>query len=1366
MEGLVEQLIEQNKLLMTELGKKVSEPTEKSSASNKISIHLEKFDEHQETFESYLERLEAFLNIQNVPEDKRGLALISNLSPKHYNLLKNLLAPDNPSDKSYDDLKKALKSHISPKPLIIPSRHVFLNRKQREGETISDYMAVLRSLSVPCAYSADMLNTMLRDVFVSGLRDKAILNRVFEEDDIKLEDTLKIALAMEKALKSSSDILERPVNIHGVGLGKTNKNVGKKGKFINNPKNKPCPRCNGTTDHDSNSCRFRTSECHFCKKIGHIEKACFSKQKQKHVKQKRVDLSKVSVNQNQNLVPLHAMGSEEAKRPPIMLTIKIEGKPVSMELDTGGAVSVMSLGNFRKISERDLQPTDIVFSTYSGEKIIPLGVISVNVEYKNQKRNLKLYIVKQNLDTIFGREWLYEINVDWAAIKSIRTSGTVDLNRLLKDYEQLFDDELGEINNYQVKLELKPDIAPKFCRARPVPFALQNRVEAEIDRLEKDGIIERVETSEWATPVVPVVKTDGSIRLCADYSVTLNPSLMVQQHPLPRLEEIFLSLNGGETFSKIDFKHAYLQLKVHENSQNLLTINTTKGLYKCKRLMFGLNAAPAIWQRYIDGLFQGMEGIKVFMDDVRVTGSNDLAHFEALEKFFKKCKEHGLKLNLQKSEFFKKEINFLGHKIDANGLHKTDEKISAIVSAPKPNNVQEVQSFLGLVQFYGKFCPNLATIANPLNNLTKKDSKFIWSKDCEKSFQNIKKEICSPQVLIHYDPDLPVTLATDASPVGLGAVLSHKMSDGTERPIAFASRTLTNTEKKYSQIDKEALAIVWAVKKFYLYLKGRRFTLITDHKPLVAIFGCKKGLPVLAATRLLHYALTLQSFQFDIIYRNTKEHGNADFLSRLPTHSEDLEVKDDVTLFQLQQIENLPVTAEDLAKGTQADDELRPLFLKLQYGGEMRGREAEYSLQDNCIMYGTRVMVPKIFQRRVLEELHHGHLGVVKMKAIARSFVYWKNIDKDIEDTAKNCIHCAEIKTNPQKVKVHHWEYPCKPWERIHIDFAGPLLGSMFLVIVDAHSKWLEVYPMKSTTSFKTIECLRDCFARFGLPVLLVSDNGPQFTSHEFKVFMDSNGIKHKTTAPFKPSSNGQAERYVFTLKQSLRAMQEYPGTLRQKLSTFLLQYRKAPNMTTLHSPAMLMLKREIRTRIDLVRPDLTSRVQDRIRKDNYHFSDRVFSIGDKVAVRNYRHGDKKWKFGSVVSKDGQLHYTVAVGSQLWRRHVDQMRDCGDISRQDWEQLPHAQFIQKDVSADSAAAACGSTLQAPASSAAEVDTSSEQFDIVLETPLQSTSTETAAEHQDSSAGHQDCSTIGHQPVPGPHLRRSARIRKAPQRLNL
>ncbi|GFU71656.1 uncharacterized protein K02A2.6 [Trichonephila clavipes] len=330
--------------------------------------------------------------------------------------------------------------------------------------------------------------------------------------------------------------------------------------------------------------------------------------------------------------------------------------------------------------------------------------------------------------------------------------------------------------------------------------------------------LRKVDSSEWATPVVPVVKSDGSIRLCADYSVTLNPNLIVHQHPLPRLDEIFGSLNGGKQFTKLDFKHAYLQMKVHPDSQKLMTINTHKGLYICKRLMYGLNGAPAIWQRYVDGLFQ-------------------------------------------------------------------------------------------------------ATIANPLNNLTRKNVRFLWSKDCQGAFEQIKKEICSPKILVHYDPSLPLTLASDASPVGIGCVLSHVYPDGSERPIA--SQTL------------------------------------------IAIFGSKRGLPVLAATRLLHYALILQSFEFDIIFRKTIEHGNADFLSRLPKTSEELEVKDDITIFQMSQIEALPVTSKELRQETTSKDiELGPLLRALREGKDLQGREAQYTIEDGCIMYGQRVCIPGNFEER------------------------------------------------------------------------------------------------------------------------------------------------------------------------------------------------------------------------------------------------------------------------------------------------------------------------------------------------------------------------------------------------------------------
>ncbi|GFQ97795.1 uncharacterized protein K02A2.6 [Trichonephila clavata] len=362
-------------------------------------------------------------------------------------------------------------------------------------------------------------------------------------------------------------------------------------------------------------------------------------------------------------------------------------------------------------------------------------------------------------------------------------------------------------------------------------------------------------------------------------------------------------------------------------------------------------------------------------------------------------------------------------------------------------------------------------------------------------------------------------------------------------------------------------------------------------------------------------------------------------------------------------------------------------------------------------MYGQRVCIRRKFQKNVLEELHAGHLGIVKMKAIARSLVYWKNIDKDIEEAAKNCVDCARYKADPTKAKVHYWEYLSMPWERIHVDFAGPIFEHIIFLIVDAHSKWLEVYPMKTTTTKKTIECLRDSFARFGLPRELVSDNGSQFTSYEFQRFMQRNGVKHKTSAPFKPSSNGQAERYVATLKQSLRAMHKY-----------------------IRSPAMLFLKRDIRTRIDLLLPELKTKIQDKLRRDNFEFRDRKFDVGDRVVVRVYRAANTRWKFGTIVNQDGVLHYIIDVQGTLRFPSAEVRENNSDIQ--------HAETAE-DISKDPNKELGSSSVPGVPST-----------DVVVPDLSQSSATETDSETRSPP--------VSDRPLP----RRSGRIRRPPERLVL
>ena len=275
-----------------------------------------------------------------------------------------------------------------------------------------------------------------------------------------------------------------------------------------------------------------------------------------------------------------------------------------------------------------------------------------------------------------------------------------------------------------------------------------------------------------------------------------------------------------------------------------------KGLYQYNLLVFGVTSCPAIWQRVIDQVLQGVPDTKCILDDMIITCKTDEEHLENLEKLLKRLQDAGLEANKERCEFFGDRVQFCGHEVDSEGLHKTQEKIEAAVNAPRPENVSQLRSFLGLINYYNRFLPNGSTVLHPLYQLLEQDREWQWTGQCERAFTEAKRMITSEQVLTHYDPALPVRLACDASLTDIGAVLSHVMPDGTERPVAFASRSLTKTERKYVQNDKEALSIVWGVKRFHVYLYGRRFTLVTDHKHLTAIFHPKKGVPAMTAARL------------------------------------------------------------------------------------------------------------------------------------------------------------------------------------------------------------------------------------------------------------------------------------------------------------------------------------------------------------------------------------------------------------------------------------------------------------------------------------------------------------------------------------
>ncbi|XP_036842776.1 uncharacterized protein K02A2.6-like [Oncorhynchus mykiss] len=372
-----------------------------------------------------------------------------------------------------------------------------------------------------------------------------------------------------------------------------------------------------------------------------------------------------------------------------------------MELDTGSALSIISTTVYiEHFKATKLKNTNVLLKTYSGERLSPMRALQVGVRYGGQTQQLQLYVVPGTGPPLFGREWLSKIKLNWCNLKMLHTFQSKEkstyqtLEHLRKKYNTVFSDQMGTVKGFTAKLVLRDDATPKFCKAISVPYSLRPKVEAEIDRLQDTGILTKVDRSEWATPIVPIVKKDGSVRMCGDFNVTVNSMLYVDQYSLPRLDDIFAALAGGKHFSKIDLKQAYLQLPVEESSKQYLTINTHKGLYRYNRLVFGIASAPAIWQQTIDQILQGIQGTQCILDDLIITGHIDKEHLANLEEVLKRLNECGLQANLQKCEFFKDKIVFCGHEIDRNGLHKTQDKIEAVFM-PIPNG-QRCFAFLHL----------------------------------------------------------------------------------------------------------------------------------------------------------------------------------------------------------------------------------------------------------------------------------------------------------------------------------------------------------------------------------------------------------------------------------------------------------------------------------------------------------------------------------------------------------------------------------------------------------------------------------------------------------------------------------------------
>ncbi len=933
-------------------------------------------------------------------------------------LLRKLSKEEEISQVSYDILKQRLLAHFSRETHLVAARYKFYSSRMKPGQTHADWATELKGLAKRCAFECNTeksyAESLIRDMLVMHTPEKEVRWALLQQNNPSLEDALKLATSYEVTKhtahqmtlgdRAARDVEEMSVQEENwVAKPRSRKQQEKKSPSTSRGKLlKSCRQC--FISHDRKVCRFLRAECYKCGKKGHIREVCNSGSAEN--RRQEMDIDEVSGHVREGRSSGYAESQRQERgidegdgdciysvmqcddKSKLFVNLEIGGKSVLFQVDTGAAATLISMTTYEQLGSPPCASLNTVFYGYARQRIKTKGKISLLAKYKAMERQVTLVVVDSrdavnilgmDVFTIFGFTVQDAFVIQTSALPK-EVKNVIDLN------SEVFSEQLGKCKFFEAHLQLKKDATPKFFKARPVPLAVKDKVKKEIDRLVDLDVLTPVSTSAWATPVVIVKKRDGKIRMCGDFKSTVNAQLMVEQFPIPRAEELFQKLAGGQRFSKIDLRDAYLQIPLDEESANLLVINTPFGLYRYNRLPFGVASAAAIFQRCLHTLTAQVKGSANYLDDIVVTGESEEEHLQNLNLLLKTLNEWGLRVNLDKCDFFKEQITYLGHVLDSSGIRPTGENSTAIQQLPVPVNLQQLQSFLGKINYYGKFIKNMAEIAAPLNALRKKGVKWHWSADCDKAFRRLKENLMQAVKLEHFLPDRTTILAVDASEYGIGAVLSQKDAKGVERPIACVSKTLNVHQKNYSQIEKEALAIVYGVRKFNEYLYGSKFIIITDHKPLVSLFSPHKRIPDNTARKMQRWALFLSDYSYRILYRSTYQHANADALSRLPQGPDATFDSEDIACLQLDQAEEeavsgFPVSSYQVAKETKKDPQLRQVLYHVQTGWSSAHRRTRaltewYKLQHRLSVKGgvlllasdegVRVVIPHKLRPKVL----------------------------------------------------------------------------------------------------------------------------------------------------------------------------------------------------------------------------------------------------------------------------------------------------------------------------------------------------------------------------------------------------------------
>ena len=1082
----------------------------------------------------------------------------------------SIVAPSEIDSMNFMDIKKKIEEYLRPKKkLVIAERTKFYSTRQGADIGITQFVAQLRDAARHCEFEklkdaqVDPQEEMIKIALLAGLANSEVQQRVLEKlqsEEMTLDQIVTCIQQIEQVHMFVGRYKEvANSEIHAVAQSR-------------NRERPPliCYNCQGQ-GHMARNC---TNKCYKCSK-GEL---C-----NRHKKNAKKEYRKQAHFMKSEDISDGDDGGADYKNV-FSMEIKIDGskairvgvqlgqiyKTVAMQEDSGSDSTIISDTIWTEIGKPQLAKySGKQLSMYDNSKLKIMGVLNTVILYKDKYLPVAIKVVKSTKAFgLLGRDVLMRMDE-------------------LVNALELKEEPLPAIKDLKVTIGVKSDAVPVFCKTREPPIPLQAAVSAEIDEMLKHGVISEVMGgSRWASPVVVIPKKNGKIRLCCDYKVAVNKALNDDVCNAPSIEAISAKLDGAKFFAKFDLKSAYWQLELDEASKEITTINTTKGLYRFNRLPYGLKCSSAIFQRAMEQITAGLKGICVAHDDVLLFAPTKNKLNVLRQALMKRLTERGVALNWDKSTVCAESVVFLGHHISAQGLKPDPRLVEVVKAVEKPKTLNELEKFVGLVNFYGNKISHFADKCEPLNRLRKKGVPFSWGKEQNAAFNQLKEDLASDAVVQPYSLTKELTVACDASENALAAVLSQEGA-----PVMYLSRALTPAEKNYANIEREALSIVWAVKRAEKLLTGRKFCILTDHRPLEFIFGEHKALPKATSARLQRWAIALMAHNYEISYIPGKEIPNVDALSRLPVEKSAYG-KPEVDCEELElgvhwNAEQHNVSWMTLAGETRIDTLLQGVMKRVQQNRWTNVAAAEVpfkknrealTVENNVMLLGTRPVIPQVLRKQLISSAHEGHFGMSTTKLRLRQNVWWPGMDRDVEGYIRNCSACArKSKSNTERI-THKWQEEETPFSRVHLDWAYVKNVGEILILVDAMSGWPEAVLCKDRSSETVLRVLRTLFARFGVPRVVVTDNAKEFVSTEVVEWLNHIGAEKLQTPEYHPRSNGLVERMVQTVKRSMSIWHPSAGTFHDYLQKVLLTYRSSRLAGERKAtPAELMFGRSLR---------------------------------------------------------------------------------------------------------------------------------------------------------------------------------------------